>query len=120
MSATLSRPVPPILAGPIPPVEPLPFITYLRTVRRNFIEALDETMYRAPIIRQRSAFSPSFIVSAPAGLRRVLLDNAANYPKAPVEHRILGRHGQRTHSQRRRHLARAPPHHGAGVRPSNQ
>jgi cytochrome P450 len=90
MSTTLSRPSLPILAGPIPPVEPLPFITYLRTVRRNLIEALDETMYRKPIIRQRSAFSPSFIVSAPAGLRRVLLDNAANYPKAPVEHRILG------------------------------
>ena len=90
MSATISRPAPPALAGPIPPRDPLPFFTYLRTVRRNFIEALDETMYRAPIIRQRSAFSPSFIVSAPAGVRRVLLDNAANYPKAPVEHRILG------------------------------
>ncbi len=91
MSATTSPPAtPPVLAGPIPPRQPLPFVTYLRTVRRNFIEALDESMYRAPIIRQRSAFAPSFIVSAPAGLRRVLLDNAANYPKAPVEHRILG------------------------------
>lgn len=90
MSATLSRPETPVLAGPVPPQQPLPFFTYLRIVRRNFIEALDETMYRAPIIRQRSAFSPSFIVSAPAGLRRVLLENAANYPKAPVEHRILG------------------------------
>jgi len=91
MSATVVPPAAsPVLAGPIPPLHPLPFFTYLRTVRRNFIEALDESMYRAPIIRQRSAFSPSFIVSAPAGLRRVLLDNAANYPKAPVEHRILG------------------------------
>jgi cytochrome P450 len=91
MSATVTPPAAlPVLAGPIPPRQPLPFFTYLRTVRRNFIEALDESMYRAPIIRQRSAFSPSFIVSAPAGLRRILLDNASNYPKAPVEHRILG------------------------------
>lgn len=91
MSATVSsRPVPPVLAGPVPPTQPLPFFQYLRTVRRNFIEALDESMYRAPIIKQRSAVSQSFIVNAPAGLRRVLLENAVNYPKAPVEHRILG------------------------------
>jgi len=74
----------------VPPAEPLPFFKYLRTVRRNFIEALDESMYRAPIIRQRSAVSRSFIVNDPAGVRRVLRENAANYPKAPVEHRILG------------------------------
>lgn len=80
----------PVLAGPIPPAEPLPFFQYLRLVRRNFIEALDESMYRAPIIEQRSAVSRSFIVNDPAGLRRILLENAANYPKAPVEHRILG------------------------------
>jgi cytochrome P450 len=91
MSAVTSTNVaPPVLAGPIPPAKPLPFFKYLRTVRRNFIEGLDESMYRADIIRQGSAFTPSFVVNAPAGLRRVLLENAANYPKAPVEHRILG------------------------------
>ncbi|MFP5234721.1 MAG: cytochrome P450 [Acidobacteriota bacterium] len=91
MSATVSpSPVAPVLAGPVPPAEPLSFVRYLRTVRRNFIEALDESMYRAKIIEQKSLVSRSFIVNAPAGLRRVLLENAANYPKAPVEHRILG------------------------------
>ena len=83
-------PTPPVLAGPIPPAERLPLFRYLRIVRRNFIEALDEGMYHAPIIEQRSAVSRSFIVNDPAGVRRVLLENAANYPKAPVEHRILG------------------------------
>lgn len=91
MSATISpSPVAPVLAGPVPPAKPLSFVRYLRTVRRNFIEALDESMYRAKIIEQKSLVSRSFIVNDPAGLRRVLLDNAANYPKAPVEHRILG------------------------------
>ncbi len=85
-----SNPAAPLLAGPTPPAERLPFFRYLRTVRRNFIEALDESMYEAPIIEQRSAVSRSFIVNDPAGVRRVLLENAANYPKAPVEHRILG------------------------------
>jgi cytochrome P450 len=85
-----SNPAAPLLAGPTPPSKRLPFFRYLRTVRRNFIEALDESMYEAPIIEQRSAVSRSYIVNDPAGVRRVLLENAANYPKAPVEHRILG------------------------------
>ena len=83
-------PVQPVLAGPVPPPERLPLHKYLRAVRRNFIEALDESMYHAPIIRQGSAINRSFIVNEPAGVRRVLLENAANYPKATVEHRILG------------------------------
>lgn len=85
-----ANPVPPVLAGPIPPARRLPLFHYLRKVRHNFIEALDESMYRAPIIRQGTRVSRSFIVNDPAGIRRVLLENAANYPKAPVEHRILG------------------------------
>jgi cytochrome P450 len=91
MAATVSsNPPAPILAGPTPPAKRLPLPTYLRTVRRNFIEAFDEGMYRAPIIRQGTALNRSFIVNDPAGIRRILLENAANYPKAPVEHRILG------------------------------
>ena len=87
---TSPKAAPPVLAGPTPPQHRLPLFQYLRVVRRNFIEALDEGMYHAPIIQQRSAVSRSFIVNDPAGVRRVLLENAANYPKAPVEHRILG------------------------------
>ena len=83
-------PAAPVLAGPVPPAERLPFFRYLRTVRRNFIEALDEGMYRQGVIAQRSVGRHSFIVNDPAGIRRVLLENAQNYPKADVEHRILG------------------------------
>ena len=91
MSATVSaNPAPPRLAGPVPPARPLPYFQYLRAIRRNFIEALDESMYRAPIIQQGTVISRSFIVNDPAGIRRVLLENATNYPKARVEHRILG------------------------------
>jgi cytochrome P450 len=90
-SSTISaNPVSPVLAGPVPPAQPLPYLQYLRTVRRNFIDALDESMYRAPIVRQGTAITRSFIVNHPDGLRRVLLENAANYPRAAVERRILG------------------------------
>jgi cytochrome P450 len=80
----------PVLAGPVPPSKRLPFFQYLRTVRRNFIEALDEEMYRQGMIVQRSVGRHSFIVNDPAGIRYILLENAANFPKADVEHRILG------------------------------
>ena len=67
MSATVSaNPVAPILAGPTPPAERLPLHQYLRTVRRNFIEALDEGMFSAPIIRQGTAINRSFIVNDPS------------------------------------------------------
>jgi cytochrome P450 len=83
--------VAPVLAAPAPPAAPLPFFRYLRTVRRDFIAALHEDVYRQSIIEQKLIGMPSsFIVNDPAGIRHVLLDNAANYPKAPVEHRILG------------------------------
>ncbi|HKF46865.1 MAG TPA: cytochrome P450 [Terracidiphilus sp.] len=91
MSAAISpNPVVPVLAGPVPHAKPLPYFQYLRTVRRNFIEALDESMYHAAIIRQGSAINRSFIVNDPAGVRRILLENPTNYPKARVEHRFLG------------------------------
>lgn len=90
--STLASPssVAPALAGPVPPPKRLPFFRYLRTVRRNFIEALDEDMYRQGMIVQRSVGRHSFIVNNPEGIRHVLLENAVNYPKADVEHRILG------------------------------
>jgi len=47
-------------------------------------------MYHAPIIRMGTSISRSFVVNHPDGIRRVLLENAANYPKARIEHRILG------------------------------
>jgi cytochrome P450 len=90
MSTISTNPASPVLAGPVPPAKRLPLHQYLRTVRRNFIEALDEGMYSAAIIRQGTPINRSFIVNHPAGVRRILLENAANYPKAPVEHRILG------------------------------
>lgn len=91
MSAiTPTAPDTPVLAGSNPPPAPLPFFQYLRAVRRNLIDALDEEMYRKKIIKQRSVGAASFVVNDPAGIRHVLLENAANYPKAEVEHRILG------------------------------
>jgi cytochrome P450 len=85
-----AAPAAPVLAGSNPPQHRLPFLKYLKAVRTNFIEGLDEGMYREKIIRQQTIGPASFIVNDPTGIRRVLLENAANYPKAAVEHRILG------------------------------
>jgi cytochrome P450 len=85
-----SRFVAPVLAGPIPPPAPLPFIQYVKTIRRNFIAAIHEDVYRQGIVETKFIGLRIFTVNDPAGIRRVLLENAANYPKAKIERRILG------------------------------
>ncbi|HUZ12533.1 MAG TPA: cytochrome P450 [Caulobacteraceae bacterium] len=57
--------------------------------RRNPLEALPAAAYEAPIWRSPSILGPTFLVNDPAGLKRVLLDNVANYPKTPLERRIF-------------------------------
>jgi cytochrome P450 len=90
MSMSEPTNLPPQLAGPIPPKAPLSFFKYVRTVRRNFIAGFHEDVYRSKIVENKSIGLHSFIVNDPAGIRRVLLENAENYPKARIEHRILG------------------------------
>jgi len=87
---TSSSPAAPFLAAPAPPSAPLPFLRYVRTVRQNFIAALHEDVYRQDIVERKFVGFHSFLVNHPAGLRRVLLENVENYPKARIEHRILG------------------------------
>jgi cytochrome P450 len=80
----------PVLAAPVPPAAPLSLFAYLRTIRQSFIATLHEDIYRQPIIERKFLGAHSFILNDPAGIRHVLLDNVANYPKAPIEHRLLG------------------------------
>lgn len=78
------------LAGPVPPRKPLPYVAYVRAAQRNLISTYHEEAFRQPIVETRFPGLHNFIVNDPAGIRRVLLDNVSNYPKADIEHRILG------------------------------
>ncbi len=85
-----SASVDPVLAAPVPPAAPLPFFSYLRTLRQSFIAVIHEDVYCQPIIAQSFLGKHSFILNDPAGIRHVLLDNVVNYTKAPIEHLLLG------------------------------
>ena len=50
---------------------------------------LTERMFAEPIVAGRGLFAPYLLVSDPAGVRRVLVENAANYPKSPLDLRFF-------------------------------
>lgn len=78
------------LIGPIPPERPLPMFEFLRVSLENGIAGFPAAAYRQPIYELKNAFGRVFIVSDPAGVKRILLDNVANYPKEAGNSRILG------------------------------
>lgn len=80
----------PLLAGPTPPEKPLSFLKFLRTAPDNFIAALPRAAYEEPVWRFPYSRAQILMVSDPAGVKQVLLDNVANYPKAPEEIMVLG------------------------------
>ncbi len=77
------------LAGPVPPEKPLSLFKFMRVSRENGVAGIPAAAYRQPIFELKMALGRTFIISDPAGIKRVLLDNVANYPKEPEGSRIL-------------------------------
>ena len=50
---------------------------------------LTERMFEEPVFSGRGLFGPYLLVSDPAGVRRVLVENAANYPKTQLDLRFF-------------------------------
>jgi cytochrome P450 len=50
---------------------------------------LTDRMFEEPIVAGRTLFGAYLLVSDPAGVRRVLVENAANYPKSPLDLRFF-------------------------------
>ncbi len=82
-------------AAPIWPPAPKPRetqpgpITFLRALRQNPIETWTEAHFQQPILSGRGLLGIGAVVSDPAAIRRVLLDNAANYRKDALQKRVL-------------------------------
>lgn len=85
MSAQASL-VPP---HPTPPAEPLPFFRFLRTLRTNALAMWPEAAYDQDSLRRSLLGATNLLVSAPAVVRRVLVDNADNYRRTHASIRIL-------------------------------
>jgi cytochrome P450 len=80
---------PPELAGPKPPAKRLPFFAALRAMNDNPLATIPRVAYEELIWEAKGIFGHQLLVSDPAGIKRVLLDNVANYPKTTLEQRIL-------------------------------
>jgi cytochrome P450 len=85
---TLPRPhVRPPAPTPLP--VPLRPIAFLRALRRNPIETWTRAHFERPILTGRGLLGIGAVVSHPPSIRRVLVDNVANYRKDALQKRVL-------------------------------
>jgi len=71
--------------APRPPTRPLGPLAHYRGLRTNPIATWGQDAYERPIIADRGPLGHYVVVSAPDGIRRVFLDNAANYRKDDLQ-----------------------------------
>lgn len=79
----------PILPAPAPRQGPVSFFEFIRIMRDNTIATYAQEAYELDIIERKMFGRRRFIVNDPAAVKRVLLDNAANYQKTEITRRIL-------------------------------
>lgn len=82
---------PPALVGTRPPPDKAPsLLATLFHRRENEFEGIPRPAFELPVWEWKSIFGRQFVVSDPVGVKRVLLDNVANYPKSEMETKMLG------------------------------
>jgi cytochrome P450 len=64
-----------------PPLKPASFLAILRSTKGNPFEIIPLQAYEEPIYLSKWLLGAVLMVNDPEGIRRVLLDNVANYPK---------------------------------------
>jgi cytochrome P450 len=75
--------------APLPQVRPLGPIALLKALWRNPLEAWTETHFERPVVTTNLAIGQITVVSEPHAIRRVLLENAANYRKDGFQRRMM-------------------------------
>ena len=68
-----------------PPLKPASFFKTLRASKGNAFEVIPLRAYEQPVYLAKSVLGNVLMVNDPEGVRRVLLDNVANYPKNDLE-----------------------------------
>jgi cytochrome P450 len=90
VAAKRARAAPPELAGPKAPAKRLSFFAAVRAMNANPFTAIPVAAYEQPFWQGSRLLGNQLLVSDPAGIKRILLDNVANYPKTALDVRILG------------------------------
>jgi hypothetical protein len=111
MLQTVTLPRPP---APIPRAQPLGVLSLLKVLATNPLEAWTRKHFEEPVVPGGLPFGRAVVVSEPAAIRRVLLDNPRNYEKDWMQRRILsagladGLHSAEGHQWRVQRRAQAP------------
>jgi cytochrome P450 len=75
--------------APQPRTKPLGLLARIAALRRNPIEIWTKAHYEVPVMVGKTVFGDRAVVSDPAGVRRIFLDNVANYRKDDLQLRVL-------------------------------
>ena len=75
--------------APQPRVKPLGPIALIGALWKNPLEAWTHAHFEQPMVIANLVMGQATVVSAPAAVRRVLLDNAANYQKDTLQRRMM-------------------------------
>lgn len=75
--------------APVPPTRPSIW-RFLRSLRTDMLSAFSQEAYQRPVITRRLLGLRFLLVNDPAGIRRVLIENAGNYVKPVSSIRVLG------------------------------
>jgi cytochrome P450 len=75
--------------APVPCPQPLGLVPLVRTLMRNPIECWAEEHFRKACVTVRLPLLNAVLVHEPKAIRRVLLENAANYRKDSLQRRVL-------------------------------
>jgi cytochrome P450 len=83
---TITSPVKKTLAGLAPPPQKAAsFFRTLRASKGNAFEIVPMEAFEQPVYFSKSILGKVLMVNDPEGVRRILLDNVANYPKNDLE-----------------------------------
>src|ERR1700686_576364 len=75
--------------APRPQTRPLKTLALIRTLKRNPLECWAAPHFERPIVAGGLPIGHVLLVHEPGAIRRVLLDNAANYRKDRLQRRVL-------------------------------
>lgn len=90
VSVAESLPSPALVASAPPPEKRPSLLRQILSPAPNEFETIPRIAFEKPIWEWKSIFGHNFVVSDPQGVKRVLLDNVANYPKTQMETEMLG------------------------------
>jgi cytochrome P450 len=75
---------------PVPHDGPIGVLRMIMALRRNPLEIWSKAHYEQPILMGRTILGERAVVNEPAAVRRIFLDNVANYRKDALQLRVLG------------------------------